>query len=469
MQNTSQKILDIKDILIMTVVANLGIRWIPVAAGMGPISLMFWFIGALFFFLPLALIVSELSRLYPKEGGMFAWVQQSLGNYAAFIVAWLYWINSIFYYPAALTFLAANFAYAINKPNLANNQEFVSIVVLVSFWSIIALSTHGIKINKWINRFGGALGIGLPISILIILGFSGFIIFHHSATSFASKNFLPHYSLINNLSSLSILMFAMAGVEIIPTLANSIRDPSKTLPRGLLLATLVIFLLYALGTLAMNFIADPQELTKTTGMMKTFHIINLKFHIDWLTPWIAGLLVVAEFAGLGIWIIAPTVMFFNCTPTGILPQKLHVLNQYGAPRNALIFQGALVTAILLLTNFLPSVNTMYEALVLMATILYFIPYLILVIAYLKIRKTSSRVFLNAPLYWLAGIAVFLSVTLGIVLSFVPSSDLTTLHAKVTYETELILGPVIFITAGMLLYGLKVHKNNNVSPKLLPTE
>lgn len=461
MQINSERILGLKDVIFMTVVANFGVRWIAVAAGIGPVSLLFWLLGALFFFFPLAIMVSELSRQYPQEGGMFAWTQQSLGPHAGFIVAWLYWINGIFYYPAILTFLASNLAYAIGKPELANNQFFVSSAVLVSFWLMTFLSCYGLKTNQWVSRFGGVFGVIIPIGALIALGFAGLFIFHHSATSFAPTNFLPHHNLIDNLSSLSMIMFAMAGVEVVPTLANSVENPKKTLPRGLLLAALAIFILYVLSTLAMNFIADPESLAKTTGMMQAFHIIDIKFNISWFTQWIAFLLVFSEYAAIGIWIVAPVIMFFNCTPKGILPNKLHDLNKNGAPRNALIFQGVLVTIMLLLTDLLPNVNAMYEVLVLMATVLYFIPYLILIIAYLKIRKTSETVFLNKPLYWLAAIVTFASVVLGIALSFVPTSDLTTHHAVVIYELELILGPVIFLALGTLLFlfrGRKLHIN-----------
>ena len=54
--------------------------------------------------------------------------------------------------------------------------------------------------------------------------------------------------------------------------------------------------------------------------------------------------------------------------------------------------GVLVTAIVLLTNFLPSVNLMYQALILMATVLYFIPYLYLVVAYIKLMIVLTNIY-----------------------------------------------------------------------------
>lgn len=67
---------------------------------------------------------------------------------------------------------------------------------------------------------------------------------------------------------------------------------------------------------------------------------------------------------MSIWLLAQVVMFFKCIPKGILSEWVHKTNKYDSPKNALVFMGVLVTAIVLLTNFLPSVNLMYQALIL---------------------------------------------------------------------------------------------------------
>jgi len=166
----------------------------------------------------------------------------------------------------------------------------------------------------------------------------------------------------------------------------------------------------------------------------------------------AFLLTFAEFAAVTIWLLAPVIMFFKCTPQGILPSWMHKTNKNGTPANALIFQGILVSLTMVLTSLLPSVNSMYQILVLMATILYFIPYLLLVIAYVKLSanlKSSNQIMSK-----LLAFGVFISVLFGIIISFLPSSDLKTRHDILLYETELISGPLIFILAGWFLYACR---------------
>ena len=454
-----KRILGLKDVVMMSFFANLGIRWIPVAAGVGPSSLLFWLIGALCFFLPFALIIAELSNLYPEAGGMYAWIKRGLGKEAAFISAWCYWVVNFFYYPAILTFFASNFAYALFRPELANNEKFVTITVIVVFWLLTVALLGGLKVSKWLTETGGIIGSLIPVLLLMILGGVALIYFHHSMTPFTVTTLLPNQSIMGNLSTLSILMFAMAGLEVVPTFASSVIKPHRTLPRGLIISAALIFICYTLGTIAMNIIATPSEIQKNTGLMSTFTLIDARLHITWLTEVLAALLSFAEIAALSIWIIAPAVMFFQCTEGNILPQWLKKSNRHNMPVYAFLLQGILVTAVILLTTLLPSVADMYQVLILMTTALYFLPYVLLIFAYFAIKGRGEKGSFVIPggkisSYGLATLTL-IALLFGIGFCFVPSPGMTH-HALFVYETELIGGPVILVALGALFYTLRRH-------------
>lgn len=452
---TSKKILGLKDVLLMSVFANLGIRWLPIAAGVGPSTLLFWFLGAVLFFLPFALIVAELSTLYPEQGGMYIWIKKGLGPGPAFVSAWCYWVVNFFYYPAILTFCASNLAYALKHAAWADSEVYVTTVVIVAMWGMTFALLGGLKTGKWINEKGGMIGTFAPVFVLILLAFGTLIWTHRSATSFSLSNLMPSQGLMGNLSTLSVLMFAMAGVEVVPTFASSVRRPERDLPRGLIIGSFVIFILYALGTIAMNILVPPSQIQNTTGILSTFNLIDLRYHIAWLTTVMAWMLTVGELAALSIWLLAPAVMFFQCTEKHLIPAWLHRKNKNDIPYNAFILQAVLVTVIILATTLLPNVNEMYEVMVLMTTAVYFIPYVLLVISYVRLKaqgKTGSFALPGRKVgAYGASFIVMFSILLGIALCFVPGSNLTTHHALVTYETELIAGPVILVLVGMGFY------------------
>lgn len=438
-------------VVVMILTACLGIRWIPVAGSLGPPAILFWIMGALLFFVPLSLIIMELTHNYTQDGGVYLWVKQALGERFGFYTAWLYWINNFFFYPGLLVFMVANMAYLIGNKSLADNHFFVITIVILSLWSAILINIKGIQ---WIAKIASfACILNVCLAIFIIISGLAYAIFYTSATTFTIAAFLPNKTIWQNLSNLTLLMFALSGVELVPIMAGSINNSRKTLTRGILISGVIILISYILGTLAINFMLNPSELNNTTGLMEMFIAISVKLHMGWLSALFIFLLFLVELGALIVWLIAPTVMLFECVEPGILPPWLQVLNKHGVPANALLFIGCIVTLIIVLMQFLPTVNSIFTALVLMGTIVYFLPYLFLVFAYLKLKTNQAlkEPILNNTIGYSCAILLFISVILGISLSFVPNADIQTTSELIIYEAELIGGPLFFILLGYFIY------------------
>ncbi|MCX7125233.1 MAG: APC family permease [Gammaproteobacteria bacterium] len=446
--DTNKKFLGLGDISVLTLTSNFGIRWLAVAAGLGASSIVFWIVGAILLGMPLAVMSGHLNKLFPEEGGIYAWTRRSLGEKSGFIVAWLYFINNVLYYPAVLIFLATTFAYFLGKPALADNSHFICIVVLVAFWLLVVISLYGLRVTKIISEYGGIIGSIIPAILIIVLGFMFYYTTKESATHFTLDTLFSGHHLSHSMANLTMIMFAMTGVEIIPTFANVVKNPKRDIYFGLIIGASVMIALYILGTIALNIILSPGDIRKASGLMNAFQLVFLLFHMQWMTRVIAFMLVFAELAVVSIWLVAPIVMFFKCTPKGLLPNWFHKTNKNNAPTNALLFVGLLVTIILLTTSLLPAVNDVYQILVLMSVLLAFIPYLFLLAAYVKnLQSISGNKFLH---YFFVG-SVFFSLVLGIVFSFQLPSNITTLSDKIFYESELFFGPIISILVGYIIY------------------
>lgn len=440
------------EVVIMILTSCLGIRWIPVAGSIGPSAIFFWLLGAWLFFIPLSLIVIELANNYEGDGGVYLWVKDALGERFGFFTAWLYWVNNLFFYPGLLVFMVANFAYLLGNKVLAGNHLFVLTCVIISLWLAIIINIMGVKFIARIAGLACILNVGLGIFI-IGAGIYYLMVYHHSATNFTITEFIPRKSITENLSNLTLLMFALSGVELIPTMAGSIKEPHKTLKQSIIISIIIVMLCYIVGSLAINVILSPDSLNNTTGLMEALEAISHKLDIVWLSGALIFFLLLVEFGALIIWLIAPTIMLFECTTPGVLPKSMQKLNHHGVPANALIVIGIVVTLIVIITQYLPTVNSIFTALVLMGTIVYFLPYLFLAVGYIKLRKLGKlkhNSFSNTIAY-LAAALLFLSVLLGIGLSFAPTSDIKTTKDLIIYEAELILGPVIFISLGYFLY------------------
>src|SRR5579862_1624442 len=88
------------------IAVGIGIRWIAVAAAVGPASLPMWLLALIVFFVPLSVAVAELTSRYDAEGGIYAWARDGIGPLAGFICGWFYWTSLMPFFASILYFLA---------------------------------------------------------------------------------------------------------------------------------------------------------------------------------------------------------------------------------------------------------------------------------------------------------------------------------------------------------------------------
>ena len=99
------------DVLLFNIATVLGPRWIAAAGHNGTSSISLWVLAAVFFFVPGALVINELSSRFPEEGGLYAWARDAFGPFHGFIAGWTYWIYTVFYFPGLLLASASMSAY----------------------------------------------------------------------------------------------------------------------------------------------------------------------------------------------------------------------------------------------------------------------------------------------------------------------------------------------------------------------
>src|SRR6202041_962278 len=99
------------------------------AAHNGASSISLWVLAAVFFFVPTALVIIELSSRFPEAGGLYAWSKEAFGEFHGFVAGWTYWVYTFFYFPGLLVASAAMMAYVGGQGNafLAQNRAFLMI------------------------------------------------------------------------------------------------------------------------------------------------------------------------------------------------------------------------------------------------------------------------------------------------------------------------------------------------------
>src|SRR6478736_10219262 len=124
------------DVLLFNIATVLGPRWIAAAAHNGTSSISLWVLAAVFFFVPTALVINELSSRFPHEGGLYVWSKEAFGDFHGFVAGWTYWIYTVFYFPGLLLASASMSAYLFGAKGAALSQDrtfllSVSVVLLL--------------------------------------------------------------------------------------------------------------------------------------------------------------------------------------------------------------------------------------------------------------------------------------------------------------------------------------------------
>ncbi len=464
-----KRIMRVWDIVFMNIAAVLAIRWLPIAAACGASSILLWIAAILLFAIPLGLVSTELATAWPDQGGMYIWVREAFGKRAGFIVSWFYWVNNFFYYPAVLTFITVIMASIIN-PELAHNKFFVCSCVVGFLWISTFINIHGMKIFSKFSNLAGIFGVLLPLVILIILGFCSVWVWQRPiATDYLWVNWLPNFGSKSNLGAFSILLFSMAGLELIPTMAGETENPQKTFPRATFISAICIASLYIISTVAITFVLSPGKIGAASGVGDALLLLEKELHLPFLVLIVGGMIVLGSIGSIGVWIVVPIKMLLESCREGVLPKWFTQINKDGMPVRALLVQAVIVTLVIICTSFLPSINAFFGTLALMAVITMFIPYAFMFLAFIKLRRQYPervrpyRVPGSKIVSYLIAGTGLLSVFLAIFLPFIlPPNDLQNAHDILLYRIELAAGPIVFAAIGYGIYWLFELRQKSLS-------
>jgi glutamate:GABA antiporter len=446
------------DVLLFNIATVLGPRWIAAAGHNGTSSISLWVLAAVFFFVPGALVINELSSRFPHEGGLYVWAKEAFGDFHGFIAGWTYWIYTVFYFPGLLLASASMSAYIIGPHGSALSQDrsfqlWVSMGLLIV---AVGLNIIGLNIGKWLQNAGG-VGTFVPLFILVIV--AAFVAFHHgtgSVTHFTLRNMLPAWDW-DTVNFWSQIAFAFTGLELVSAMSDEIRDPRRTLPRAVYGAGALIAFIYIAGTFAVLTLVPAPALDPQSGVFHAITIGSVALKIGFLGILAAVLVTIGNAGGVGSTVAGIARVPFVVGIDRYLPAafgKIHP--RWKTPWVSILVQGVLSGAILLISQINDTTRGAYQVLIDAAIILYFIPFLYMFAAVIRLgarpdRASNPHVILvpggKAGL-WICGGLGFLVVLLGIAVSLIPPGDSS---SKLGFELKLIIGTVVSILIGLVLY------------------
>jgi glutamate:GABA antiporter len=451
-----RRVMGLWDVLLFNVAAVLGPRWIAAAAHNGTSSISLWALAAVFFFLPTAFVIAELSTRFPEEGGLYVWSKQAFGEFHGFVAGWTYWVYTFFYFPGLLMASAAMGAYigGSGGASLAQNRAFLMAGSFFLLFVAVFLNIIGLNVGKWLQNAGG---VGTYVPLLMLVGMAGYLWHTHgSQTHFTWKNMLPAWN-GGTANFWPQIAFAFTGLELVSMMSEEIREPRKTFPRAILGSGILIAAMYIAGTFAVLALVPASAVDPKSGMFQALSAGSVILKIGFFGVVAAMLMAVGNAGGIGSTVAGVARVPFVVGIDRYLPAafgKIHP--KWRTPWVAILVQALVSGAILLAIQVNETVNSAYQILVDATIILYFIPFLYMYAAAIKLAYRPDRAAGgNAVLIpggkfgvWMAGLLGFIVVLGGIALSLVPPAEAAN---KWLFEAKLVGGTAAAVLIGLGLY------------------
>lgn len=354
-----------------------GIFMLPAnLAPFGWFGLAGWIVSA-FGAIALALVFAKLCSWFPKTGGPHVYAQEAFGKHISYFTGWTYWVVS-WVSTTAVIVASVGYLSPLLGPFSPNTTLALQIVLLggVTWLNLQGVYTTGrIEFILTVLKF-------IPLIILPILGIAYFN--------------AEHIQIATNVSSMStsaimsqvvlLTLWGFIGLESGTTPADSIDNPSKTIPRAVVFGTIAVAIVYFFNSLSLLGAMPNSELalSKAPYADVTQYLLGGQWYL--LISLIASILCIGT---LNAWALASGQIALGLSQDGLVPKFFGKTNRHGAPYVALCISACGILPLLIVTthtNLADQITTIID----FSVTAFLYVYIVACLAFFKILRQRSK-------------------------------------------------------------------------------
>lgn len=461
---------------------------------MGYGSIIWYILAGVCFFFPAGLMMAEYGSAFKDaKGGIYTWLAGSVGEKTAFIGTFI-WLSSWIVWMVStssriwVTFSALIFGKDTTQQWGVLGLSSTQVIGLLGILFILVstfVTTKGMDSIAKVGALGGMFTIVTNLifivaSLIIIIVNKGHLAQPiHGVSDFLTSPNPDFKTPIAIISFIVYAIFAYSGMESLGSVTDSMDNPTKTFPRGLIIASLFtigayVTMIFMIG-FSVNYDTVVSQKAVNLGNI-TYVIFNqLGLYLGQTLGWshqasvMAGLLItrfvaLTQFLGfIGaffILIYSPIKSFILGSDERLWPKKLTQLNQAGMPANAMWIQAIIVSVIVFAVAFGGSASQrFFQILTDMSNVSATLPYVFIIGAFpffkQKDLERPFEVFKNK--FWTNALVIFIEilVTGGVIFTCIQPI------LEHDYETAFwtIAGPVFFAVIALVFYNISAKKHH----------
>ena len=293
----------------------------------------------------IALCYAVLSSALPSSGGEYIFVSRILDPYLGFIVTWARWFAMIAVIAAMSVGDIAILNHFFKIIHMNNVSDFVStyiqIIAIILVILFLLVNYLGVKIYGRVQTI---------MFVLLMIGLFSLILFGLPNVNLTnlSASFNPDLSLIAQASSL--IFFSYIGFSAITDAGDEVKNPKKTLPRGILISIFIIALVYVLVAVIVYGSMSPAFYTSYNFAEGSVADVAANFLPFAIAAFVAFAGSIAIISDINPTILSTSRLAFAWARDRIVPEKLAELNKYKVPKWTLLINAIMAIFIILLAK-----------------------------------------------------------------------------------------------------------------------
>ncbi|MGQ1784669.1 MULTISPECIES: amino acid permease [unclassified Saccharicrinis] len=278
--------------------------------------------------IPTILSKSELVSAMPKTGGIFFFVDRSMGPAVGTLAGIIAWLSLAF--KSAFSLIAIGIFVILFKPDISLTEIKTIGVACCLFFMVINL--NGVKMAGKFQRIIVLFLIGLLIAYVTIGAFSVDL-----------TRFIPFtpMGIVPVFTTAGFIVISFSGTSKIAAIAGEVKNPSKNIPLGMFYSWAIVSALYILVVFVTVGILDPDEL-KTSLMPISLGGDYIMGTLGLVIMSIAAILAFVSTGNAGLMSASRNPLAMG--KDNLLPKTFSIISKNGAPWVSIV-----VTTIFMIT------------------------------------------------------------------------------------------------------------------------
>ncbi|TEU30216.1 D-serine/D-alanine/glycine transporter [Alkanindiges illinoisensis] len=372
----------------------------------GPsIIFIYMIIGLMVFFVMRALGELLLSNLQYKSFVDMAY--DLLGPWAGFFTGWTYWLCWVSICIADLTAIVNYLTFWLPEGTqftpLGGAAISAGCVLFLMGLNLLTVKLFG-EVEFWfalikIVAIVALICAGLYMVLTAFTSPSGSVA---SLTNLWTDGGMFPNGLKGFLAGFQIAIFAFVGIELVGTTAAETKDPEKNLPKAINSIPVRVILFYVLSLVVVMSVTPWRSVVPDKSpFVELFLLAGIP-----VAAIVMNLVVLSSvMSSMNSGIFSTSRMLFGLAKDKQAPSFFERLSSVAVPANGLIFSCVLIMSGALLQYFVPNTITAFTLVTTLSTILFICVWIIVLLSYIKYRKTRPQLHATSKFKMPGGVAM----------------------------------------------------------------